>query len=154
MQNFSFFFIFWEKIRPIPRRGSISKRFSDHYQVERHDLTNHFVLLFSFLTFWKNSLDQSRGEGLYQKKKDQWPLLRRGPQRDKEINDHCIAKGLDVKRSMTIASQRASMWKRNQWPLPCRGPQCEIRDQWPLPRKGSWCKEIDDHCLVEGLNVT
>jgi len=27
------------------------------------------------------------------------------------------------------------------------------RNQWPLPRRGPWCKEIDDHCLTEGLNV-
>jgi len=40
---------------------------------------------------------------------------------------------------MTIASQRASMW----------------RDRWPLHRRGSWCKEkeINDHCLAEGLDI-
>jgi len=133
------FFFFEKRLDQSWGEGSISKIFSDHYHVEGHDLTNHFVLLFYFLTLWKNNLDQFRGEGLYQKEIDQWPLLCRGPRCDKEINDHCLAKGLDVKRSMTIALQRASMWKRNQW---------------PLPRRGSWCKEIDDHCLAEGLDVT
>jgi len=31
------------------------------------------------------------------------------------------------------------MRKRNQWSFTCRGPRC---------------KAIDDHCLVEDLNVT
>jgi len=30
----------------------------------------------------------------------------------KEINDHCFEEGLDVKRSMIIASQKASMWQK------------------------------------------
>jgi len=33
-------------------------------------------------------------------------------------------------------------------------PRFDIRNQWSLPRRGSWYKEIDDHCLAEGFDVT
>jgi len=116
--------LFEKEIRPIPRRGSISKGFDDHYHVEGPDPKNHFVLLFSFLNFWKNRLDQSREESLYQKEINQWPLL---------------CRGLNVtKKSITIVVQRALM----------------ERNQWPVPHRGSLCKEIDDQCLIEGLDVT
>jgi len=91
-ENFLFFFVFWEKIRPIPRRGSISKRFSDHCHVDGHDLTNHILFVLWLFekeiraipmrgSISKGFDDHYHVEGPDPKKK-QWPLPRRWPQCD------------------------------------------------------------------------
>ena len=88
----NFFYIFFlEKIRPIPRRGSISKRFSDHYHVKGHDLTNHILFVLSLF------------------EKEIRPIPRRGSI-SKGFDDHYHVEGPDSKKeTMTIASQMASM---------------------------------------------
>ena len=52
------------KIRPIPRRGSTSKGFDDHYHVEG---PNPKTYTFCKYNFFLKRLDQSRGEGLHSK---------------------------------------------------------------------------------------
>jgi len=47
----TFFFTFWNKKRPIPRRVAISKGFNDHYHWEGPNPKNH--ILFLFLLFEK-----------------------------------------------------------------------------------------------------
>ena len=122
------------------------------YVCERKELGHHYQVVLIrhniFFTFLKKKLVHLE-ERVYILR-IQRPLPCRGS-RSKKPYSFCSFFFLPFwKNKISPLLWRGSIQKI-WWPL---GSRCDIRNQWPLPRKGSWCKEIDDYCLVEGLDVT
>jgi len=85
---------------------AISKGFNDHYHVEGPNPKNQS--LFVFWLFEKKKIRPILRRGSISKKNDDHYHVE-GHHLTKEINDHCLAEGLDLKRSMTIASHKVLM---------------------------------------------